>query len=137
MLSELWNFIKASFNKRLALYEIVVMSLTFFGTFPNLRVKFVLFFMFIVASVLFVPIFTSQYVSLFRLFLAHKNREKFPIPNEIADLSKQMNVQVKELGIVKGCTAYVIGKHIVLGIELLKRLTLNERQAVVAHELGT
>lgn len=136
MHSELWNFIKASFRKRLVLYEIVVLSLTFFGTFPNLAVKFISLFAFIVAGGLFIYVFTTQFVSQLRLVLAYRNREKVPISNEIAKLSKQMNVQLKGLGIVKGCTAYVIGKHLVLGLELLKKLTFNERQAVVAHELG-
>ncbi len=136
MLGELWNFIKVSFKKRLVLYEIVGISFTLFGTFPNLLVKLLCLAVFSVAGGLFMKILTSQFISQLRLIIAHKNREKFPISNEIADLAKQMNVQVKELGIVKECTAYVLGKSIVLGIELLKRLTFNERQAVVAHELG-
>lgn len=136
MLSELWSLIKISFKKRLALYEIIVMSLTLFGTFPNPMVKFVAFFVFIAASGIFMPIFASQFVSQLRLIFAHKNRIKFPISNEIGDLSEQMSVQAKELGIVKGSTAYVMGKCLVLGVELIKQLTFDERQAVVAHELG-
>jgi len=45
-----------------------------------------------------------------------------------------MGVEVNELGIVKGCTVYVIGKTIVLGTELLRHLSFEQRQAVVAHE---
>lgn len=136
MLSELWNFVKLSFNKRLALYEIIVLSLTVFGRFPYPIVKYCAFIVFVAASVVFVPIAASQSVSYLRLILAHKNRAKYPASREIAALAKQMNVQVKELGFVKGCTAYVWGRSLVLGIGLLRRLTLDERQAVVAHELG-
>jgi Zn-dependent protease with chaperone function len=47
-----------------------------------------------------------------------------------------MGAYVRELGIVKGCTAYVCGKSLVLGKELLEDFTFDERQAVVGHELG-
>jgi len=136
MLGELWHFIKVGFMKRLILYETIVLSLISFGTFPNLMIKYVSFFVFCVASGLFIYIFSLQFVSQLQQILEYKNREKFPVSKEIAELSRKMEVQVKELGIVNGCTAYVIGKSLVLGIELLKRLTFNERQAVVAHELG-
>jgi len=112
------------------------LSLTLFGTFPSLIVKFVSFVVFIVASVLFVPIFTLQFISQLRQVLAHKKREKFPISYEIADLSRRIGAQVKELRIVKGCTAYVLRGSLVLGTDLIEELTFDERQAVVGHELG-
>jgi len=136
MLSGFWNIVRVSFRKRFILYYVVVLSLTLFGTFPSLIVKFMSFFVFVAASMFFVPIVTSQFISTLRQFLAHKNRVKLPISDEIANLTQQIGAQVKELGIVKGCTAYVLGKSLVLGIELLELLTFNERQAVVAHELG-
>jgi len=136
MLGELVNFIRLSFGKRMILYEIVVLSLTVYGTFPDLTIKLVGFSVCVITSGLFLPIFTSQFVSQLRVIIAHRSIPKIPISNEIANLAERMNVQVKELGLVKGCTAYVIGKCLVLGKELLERLTYDERQAVVAHELA-
>ena len=136
MLNELLSFIKLSFRKRLALYDVVVLSFTLFGRFPNLLVKYVAFAVFVGASVVCLPIFASQFVSYLRLVLAHRNRVKIEVSREIAALARQMKVQIKELGFVKGCTAYVWGKSLVLGIDLLKRITFDQRQAVVAHELA-
>lgn len=136
MRNELWNFVRLSVNQRLALYEIIVLSLTVFGRFPNLTVKYFAFIAFVVASLIFLPVAASEFVSYLRLILAHRNRVKCPVSREIAALAKQMNVQVKELGFVKGCTAYVWGKCLVLGMALLERLSFDQRQAVVAHELA-
>lgn len=136
MLHEFWSIVRLSFKKRFSIYYVVVWSLTLFETFPGLIVKLVTFAVFIVASVLFVPIFTSEFVSQLRQLLAHRKRERFQITHEIADLSERIGAQVNELGIVKGCTAYVLRKTLVLGTELLELLTFDERQGVVGHELG-
>lgn len=61
---------------------------------------------------------------------------KLPVSAEILDLARKAGVEVKELGIVKADAAYVLGKSLVLGTDLLKKLSFDERQAVVAHELG-
>jgi len=136
VLREFWSIVRLSFKKRFIIYYVVVWSLTIFGAFPSLIMRFAALAVFIVATILFVPIFTSQFVSTVRLILAHRKRERFPVSFEIAALSKRMGADVKELGIVKGCTAYVWGKSLVLGKELLEDFTLDERQAVVGHELG-
>lgn len=136
MLREFWNIVRVSFRKRFILYYLIILSMTLFGTFPNLIVKLVAFFVFVAASILFVPIFTSQFISTIRWIVAHFRRERFPVSFEIASLSKRIGTQAKEFGIVKGCTAYIWMKTLVLGKELLDRLTFDERQAVIAHELG-
>lgn len=138
MLDELWKYVKANFNKRLLLYLTIVMSMALLGTplLPNILVKLVSFLCLLAASGFFIPVFLSQFASRLKLLLAHRNRVKIPVTEEIADLSKRMGVSIKEVGIVKGCTAYVIGRTLVLGLELLRRLTFERRQAVVAHELG-
>jgi len=136
MLREFWNIVRLSFKKRFIIYYVVVLSLTLFGTFPSLIVRFAALAVFLGATILFVPIFTSQFVTTLRLILAHRKRVRLPVSFEIAALSKRMSVDVKELGIVKGCTAYVKGKCLVLGKELLEDFTFHQRQAVVGHELG-
>jgi len=135
VLGELWNLIK-SFRKRFFLYYVVVLAVTLFGTFPILIVKLGAFVVFLAASILFVPVITSQYVSTIQQFVSHRNRIRLPISTEILDLSNRAGVKLTGLGIVKGCNAYVLGRSLVLGKELLERLDFNQRQAVVAHELG-
>lgn len=138
MLYELCKYFKVNFGKRLFLYAAIVIASTLLETplLPNVVVKLASLVFLLVASGVFVPIFVSQFASRLKLLLIHRNRVKLPVSKEIDDLSRQIGVKVKELGIVKGCTAYVIGKTIVLGTELLRRLSFEQRQAVVAHELG-
>jgi len=92
---------------------------------------------FVITSILFLTIFTFQFKYQIKQLLAHRNREKLKqVPQDVEELSKQIGVEVKNFGIVKDCTAYVIGKSLVAGIDLLRILDFDERQAVVAHELG-
>lgn len=138
MLGELYKYFKVNFGKRLFLYAAIIIGFTLLGTplLSNVVLKLSSLIFLLVASGVFVPIFVSQFVTNLKLLFTHRNRVKLPVSKEIADLSRRIGIRVKELGIVKGCTAYVIGKTIVLGTELLKRLTFEQRQAVVAHELG-
>jgi len=139
MLGELCKYLRVNFRKRLLLYVAIVIGSTLLGTplLPNIMVKIASLIFLLVASGIFLPIFISQFAfPRLKLRLIHRNRVKLPVSKEIVDLARRIGVEVKELGIVKGCTAYVIGKTIVLGTDLLKRLTFEQRQAVVAHELG-
>jgi len=137
MLGELWNFIRTDFKKRLVLCATVVMTLTLFDTFPIMSVKFALFFVLFATSGLFMTVFTFRFMSHLRLLITHRKGYEIPISDEIADLSNRIGVRVKKIRIRKGlCNAYVFGKTLVLGTDLLERLSVDERQAVVAHELG-
>ncbi len=138
MLGELYKYFRVKFWKRLALYVAILVGSIILATplLPNVAVKLVSLFFLLFASSIFVSIFMSRFASNVKILLQHRNRVRLPVSNEIADLSRRIGVRVKEIGIVKGCTAYVIGKTIVLGTDLLKRLTFEQRQAVVAHELG-
>jgi len=136
MLGEMWNFIRANFKKRSILYALVVYSLTIFGSFPILEVKLVFLLTFFATSGLFMPIFATQFLSRLRLILIHRRRKKIPIPTEMMELSKRIGGSFKELGIVEGHNAYVIGKTLVLGEEILKQFDFNKTQAVIAHESG-
>jgi len=135
MLREFWNVIR-SFKKRFVLYYLVVLAMTLFGTFPLMIVKLGAFVVFMVASALFLPVAASHFILTFRQFAVHRSRVKLPVSAEILYLAKKAGVEVKELGIVKADTAYVMGKSLVLGTDLVKKLSFDERQAVVAHELG-
>lgn len=137
MLGELWRFIKASFSKRLAIYTIVVMSLTFFGSIPSLFVKFLFFSLFTIAAGLFLMIFGRLFLLPgIQQILAYRNSRIIQTPDEIVYLSNQIGAEVKKLRIAEGlCNAYVIGGAIVLGKELLEKLNLAEILAVIAHEL--
>jgi Zn-dependent protease with chaperone function len=118
------------------LYYLVVLAMTLFGTFPLMIVKLGAFVVFIVASAFFLPVAASHFILTFKQFALHRSRVKLPVSAEILGLSRRAGVEVKEFGIVKADTAYVMGKSLVLGIDLLKKLIFDERQAVVAHELG-
>jgi STE24 endopeptidase len=135
MLREFWNIIK-SFKKRFISYYLAVLAMTIFGTFPLMIVKLGAFVVFIVASAFFLPVAASHFIWTLKQFALHRSRVKLPVSAEISVLSKEAGVEVKELGIVKADTAYVMGKSLVFGIDLLKKLNFDERQAVVAHELG-
>lgn len=136
MLHDLWSLFKAGFKGRLIIYESLVISLVFFGSLPNIMLRYFSLLMFILLCGIFVPIFTSFFVSQLRLILAYRKREKIPIPLEITDMSKKCGVKIRDYGIVKGCTACVFNNSLVLGKELLMRLTYDELKAVIAHEFG-
>lgn len=139
MLYELCKYFKISFSKRLYLYAAIIFGSTLLGTplLHNAVMKILSLIFLLIASGVYLPIFISQFAfPRLKLLLIHRNRVKLPVSKEIIDLSRQIGVQIKELAVVKGCTAYVIGKTMVLGTELLRRLSFDQRQAVVAHELG-
>lgn len=137
MLDLFKSILKASFKKRFVLYYCLLLSLIFLGSFPFLVVQVIACAVFVTASALFLTIFAFQFKYQMRLLSAHKNREKLPeIPKDISCLSRHIGTTIKDFGIVKSCTAYVIGKSLVNGVDLLKILTFDERQAVNAHELG-
>ncbi len=135
MLREFWNFIK-SFRKRFAVYYFVVLTGSIFGSFPFLVVKLCALGAFAVSSVFFLPITVYYFASTIKQFTLLRDRIKVPIPLEIANLACKAGVSIKELGVVKANNAYVLGKSLVLGKELLDKLDRNEVLAVVAHELG-
>ena len=138
MLGELWRFIKADFSKRLAIYTIVVMSLTFFGSIPSLFVKLLFLSVFTIAAGLFLVIFGRLFLLPgVQQILAYRKSQIIQIPDEIIYLSNQIGVEIKKLRIAEGlCNAYVIGGAVVLGKKLLGKLNLAEILAVIAHELA-
>ena len=132
MLSELWNFIKVSFKKRMFLYEIEVLSLMLFGLFPLLGLV-----TFLVASILLAPSFSSMISSQFKMLFTKKYEADQKIRNEINEIADQLGVRVKRVLVAKGlCNAYVRFGTLVLGEKLLERYGPGERRAAIAHELG-
>jgi Zn-dependent protease with chaperone function len=137
MLGGFRNIVKASFKKRFIICYCLLLSLFFFGSFPFAFVQIVASGTFVITSILFLTIFTFQFKYQIGQLFAHRSREKLErVPQDVEELSKQIGAEVKNFGIVKDCTAYVIGKSLVAGIDLLRILDFDERQAVVAHELG-
>lgn len=138
MLGELYKYFKVKFRKRLTLYTAILFGSIFLATplLTNVAIKLVSLMFLLGACSVFVSIYVSRFASNVKILFQHRSRVKLPVSKEIVNLSRRIGVGVKEIGIVKGCTAYVIGKTIVLGTELLNRLTFEQRQAVVAHELG-
>lgn len=137
MLSELWNFIKVSFKRRMFLYEVEVFSLTLFGSFPGLLVRFFCLGTFLIACTLLMPFLTSLLASQLKILFSKKYEADQKIKNEVGRIADRIGVRVKKVLIAKGlCNAYVRFGTLVLGEELLDRLGPSERRAVIAHELG-
>ena len=137
MFSELWNFIKVSFKKRIFLYEIEVISLTLFGSFPYLLVRFFCLGAFLITCALLMPFLTSQFASQLKILFSKKYEADYRIKNEVNEIAERLQVNIKKIYIVKGlCNAYVRFGTLFLGEELLDRLGPSERRAVFAHELG-
>jgi STE24 endopeptidase len=137
MLGELWRFIKVSFNRRMYLYAIGVISGTLFGSFPNLLVRFLCLGIFITAFALLTPFLTSLVAWQIKAFFSRKYDADQRIKNEVNKVAELLGVKVKKVLIAKGlCNAYVVFGTLVLGEELLERLGPSQRRAVFAHELG-
>jgi STE24 endopeptidase len=137
MLDKLWTAIKVNLKKRLFLSAVVVYSYSLFISFPNITVKAASLVTFITAGGLYLTIFAFQFFPQIRLALGHKKEYRIPIPLEIADLSREIGTDIKEVKLRdKLCNAFVRGKTLVLGMGLLHCLSPTQCKAVVAHELG-
>jgi len=138
MLKEAWSIYKASFRSRMIFAEAVVVSFSIFASFPNLVVKLLALVAFAAAGGPFVANFAFVFFPQLWLTITHRQAYKIPMSDEIRDLSKQIGVTIKAIRL-KGPgfhNAYVMAGNLVLGIGLLNDLDFEERQAVVAHELG-
>jgi len=137
MLTEFLRFLKANFWERLVIYTLVVISLSFFGTLPNLLLRFLAFFVFACVSGPFLIIFGRSFLLPgVKNYLAYKRSKSIPLPDEVVRLKNQMGVDF-DLRIAEGlCNAYVIGGSVVIGTEFLKKLSSNEILAGIAHELA-
>jgi len=139
MLSELWRFIKVNFKRRMFLCVIGVYSLTLYGSFPNLLVRFFCLGAFITAFVLLTPFLTSLVAWQLKAFFSKKYEADQRIKSEVNETAERIGVKVKNVLIAKGlCNAYIRFGTLVLGEELLGRLSFlpSGRRAVFAHELG-
>ena len=132
-----WNVRKVGFRKRLLIYSIVVISTTLYVVFPIPILRLTCLLVFLVSAEFFAYVYTPRYLSNLWLLFTHKKATKIDIPIEITNLLNQMNVKIDELRIRENfCNAYVKGKSLVLGRQLLEQLDIQEALAVVAHELA-
>lgn len=137
MLGKLWNILKPGFRTRLIIACVVVMSATFFDVFMHPMMKLIWIIVFLFSAELFTAFYVQKFLLRLRLILDHRKATQVDVPLEIAGLADRMGVKLKEFRIrEKLFNAYVIGKTIVLGRDLLDRLSREECLAVVAHELG-
>lgn len=136
MLSELINFIKMSFKRRMYLYEIQVISLSFL-VFPHLLLGSICISVFLITAALLTPSLTSYFTSQLKFLLLRKYEADEKIKNEVNRVADRLGVRVKKVRIAKGlCNAFVCFGTLVLGEELLNCLDYYGRMAVFAHELG-
>lgn len=137
MLGELWNLVKAKFKKKLILYWALAVSPTPFSLYPNLFAWLLGLPIFFIASTCFMAIITPRILFTFKLWLFRDKEHKIPMSAEIKALTERIGCHLKEVRTREGlCNAFVRGRTLVLGTELLERLDFNQLQAVVAHEVG-
>lgn len=76
MLSEVFRFIKASFNKRLGLYFAVIVCFTMFGSIPIQTLKLPFLFAFVPFAAIFLVIFGKNFIyPNFKFMFLYKRRQ--------------------------------------------------------------
>lgn len=137
MLSELWSFIKLSLKRRMILYEAEVVGLTLFGSYPDLPVRFFGLGLFLVACLLLMPFFTSMFTSQLKFLFLKRCKADQRLKNEVDSIGDLVGARASKVCIAKGLNnAFVCFGTLVLGEELLNRVSPSGRRAVIAHELG-
>lgn len=139
MLGDIWHVVRASFNGRLLLYSSVVTCFTMFGSIPIATFKFPFLFAFIPAASLFLIILSRNLIlPNFKLILQSRRGERLPVPNELKELARRMNVPLEEIKIIESDEKNAVAtlKGIAFTRRLWSELTHSEIMAVAAHELG-
>jgi Zn-dependent protease with chaperone function len=139
MLSEVFRFIKASFNKRLGLYFAVVVCFTMFGSMPIQVLKLPFLFAFIPFAGVFLFIFSKNFIyPNFKFMLLYKTATIIPAPAEFQDLATKMGTSIKEIKIISSDkkNAFATKDGIAFTKKLLDEFSKEEILAVTAHEIA-
>ena len=139
MLSEVFRFIKASFNKRLSLYLAVVTCFTMFGSIPIDALKLPFLFAFIPVSAIFLFIFSKNFIyPNFKFMALYKKATIIPAPKEFQDLAKRMGTSIKEIKIISSDkkNAFATKDGIAFTKKLLDEFSKEEILGVTAHEIA-
>lgn len=139
MRNELWAFIKASLRKIMVLYYLLILSLTIFlSPLPFFFIKLVSLVVFWGASVIIVPLMASSLESQLKLVFAKKYEADQGIKDQTSKIAERMRAgKPKKILIAKGVfNACVRFRTLVLGELLLNRLSTDELEGTISHELA-
>ncbi len=139
MLSDIWRFLRASFNRRLCVYYAVILCYTLFGAFPIVLFKLLFLAAFVPVASLFLIILSRNFLyPTFKFIWLSRKVPKLPVPNELKQLAERMNTPLEYMKIIniKEKNAFATPKGIVFTKGLLNALDRGEIMSVAAHELG-
>jgi len=139
MLSDVWQILKASFNRRLCLYYTVVTCFTMFGSIPVVPYKLLFLAALVPTASLFLMILGRNFLyPTFRFLRLSMKAPRLPVPNQLKQLADRMNTPLEEIKIIniKEKNAFATRKGIVFTKGLLDALDQAEIMSVAAHELG-
>jgi Zn-dependent protease with chaperone function len=138
LLSEVFRFIKASFNKRLVLYFFVVTCFTTFGSIPIATLKLPFLFAFLPASFLLLIIVSKNFICPnFKFATQYRKGQTIPVPKQFQDMARRMGTSLKEIKIIDSDkkNAFATRGGIAFTRKLMEELTKDEMMAVAAHEI--
>lgn len=132
----LWKWVKIGFSKRLAISSALICSISFYNSFSDPLVRFVAALSTLVTAELYVVCYVPFYLNQMELLFRIKTVER-TLPDEIVTLAKSMGLKIQKMKTMPNiCNAYVRGKQLFVGEELLKKADMPQLKAVCAHEFG-
>ena len=138
MLAEVFRLIKASFNKRLALYFSVVTCFTIFGSIPIATFKLPFLVAFFPASALLLIVVGKNFIyPNFKFATQYRKGQTIPAPKEFQELAKRMGTSLKEIKIIEHDkkNAFATRNGIAFTKKLMDDLSKDEIMGVAAHEI--
>jgi len=136
----IWKIYRARFKTRLLINSIIVICITYFRIFSTGIIGLFLTLTFFISSELFIAAYYPIFASNISLMWNHRKKVRWiEMPREVADLVDKMNMKgkVERFGVYpKLRTAYVLGRSVVIGEELLRILSKNQCLAIIAHEIN-
>ena len=135
-LKGLWKWVKIGFRKRLAICIALIFSLSLYNSFSYPLVRVATAISTLITAELFVVSYVPFYLNQMGLLFKIKAVER-PLPEEIVSLAKRMGLKIQKMKTLPNiCNAYVRGKQLFVGEDLLKKLNMPQLKAVCAHEFG-
>lgn len=134
--SVLWKWVKIGFRKRLAICIALIFSVSLYNSFsyPLVRVAAAIGTL-ITAELLvvsYVPFYLNQMGLLFKIKAVER-----PLPEEMVSLAEKMGLKIQKMKTLPNiCNAFVRGKQLFVGEDLLRKLDMPQLKAVCAHEFG-
>jgi Zn-dependent protease with chaperone function len=135
-LKGLWKWIKIGFRKRITIGIALIVSISIYTSASFSLLRGVTAISILVTAELWVICYVPRYINQMGLLFRTKAVER-PLPKEIVSLARRMGLKIQKMKTVPNvCNAYVRGKQLFVGEDLLKKLDMSQLKAVCAHEFG-